>query len=90
ADDKLAAITDLCTFESMKRDAPTINRDDEDFLAGGARTFFFKGTNQRWRGVLDEPRLAQYEAVATKVMGPECKAWMETGGGDLGWGMPGA
>lgn len=72
-------IVDLVTFKSMKRDAVKLSPNDEAALRGGARTFINKGTNGRWRGVLTEAELSQYEQAASAVMPPDCKAWMEQG-----------
>jgi aryl sulfotransferase len=49
-------------------------------LKGGAATFINKGTNGRWRGVLTDDEIAQYERAASVAMDPACKAWMEQGG----------
>jgi aryl sulfotransferase len=43
----------------------------------GARTFFYKGSNGRWRDVLTAEEVAMYEAAAAKVLTPECRAWLE-------------
>ena len=76
----LDAITDLCTFGSMKSHAATIDPNSEGNLAGGANAFFNKGTSGRWQPVLDDRRLAAYEARAGIVMDADCKAWAENGG----------
>ena len=76
----LDAITDLCTFASMKVNAATIDANSQDNLKGGADTFINKGTNGRWRGVLDPDRVAAYETRAAEVMSPDCRAWAEQGG----------
>lgn len=45
----------------------------------GARTFFFKGTNGRWREVLTPEEVALYDAKAAEALTPECRAWLEGG-----------
>jgi aryl sulfotransferase len=45
----------------------------------GAKTFFYKGTNGRWRDVLTEEEVALYEEKAAQVLTPECQAWLEQG-----------
>jgi aryl sulfotransferase len=45
----------------------------------GANTFFFKGTNGRWREVLSAEELALYEEKAASMLTPECQAWLEQG-----------
>ena len=44
-----------------------------------ANTFFFKGTNGRWREVLSEDELAMYEETKSQVLSPECAGWLEQG-----------
>ena len=53
-------------------DKPPIFRD-------GARTFFFMGTNGRWRDVLTAADLQLYEAAAERELTPDCRAWLEQG-----------
>jgi aryl sulfotransferase len=48
-------------------------------VEGGARTFFWKGTNGRWRGILSEAELALYDETAAKVLTPDCARWLEGG-----------
>jgi aryl sulfotransferase len=79
-DRMLDDITELCTFSSMRRDAAVLDTSSESNLKGGARTFFNKGINGRWRELLDDARLAKYEEVASRIMDPDCKRWIENGG----------
>lgn len=46
---------------------------------GGASSFFFKGTNERWRGVLTDEELARYEQRVAEVLTPEAATWLEHG-----------
>jgi hypothetical protein len=50
----------------------------------GAQTFFYKGTNGRWRKVLTAEEVAMYEETATRVLTPDCCAWLEQGRLPLG------
>jgi aryl sulfotransferase len=56
---------------------------DEDrlgtFFDGGAKRFFFQGTNGRWRDVLGPDDLALYEEAKRRVLTPECAHWLEHG-----------
>lgn len=45
----------------------------------GANSFFFKGTNGRWKDVFTDEELALYHGTASKVLAPECRAWLEQG-----------
>jgi len=46
---------------------------------GGANRFFYKGTNGRWRDVLDAEDLALYEDAKRRLLPRECAAWLERG-----------
>jgi aryl sulfotransferase len=54
-------------------------RDRPESFRGGARTFFNKGVNGRWRGVLSEEELAMYEQTRDRVLSPDCARWLEEG-----------
>ncbi|MFQ5624699.1 MAG: sulfotransferase domain-containing protein [Paracoccaceae bacterium] len=79
APDMLKAIAGATTFESMKRHAEKLDPTARAHFRGGARTFFNKGTNGRWRGVLTEGDLAMYQATAARELAPNCRAWLEGG-----------
>lgn len=48
---------------------------------GGVGRFLYKGTNGRWRDVLGETELAEYEAKMVSL-DPSLRAWLEGGRGD--------
>ena len=50
------------------------------FWKGGGQTFINKGTNGRWKDVLTEGELAQYDAVMKKTLPADCARWLENGG----------
>jgi aryl sulfotransferase len=78
SDSELASIVPRVSIESMRREAEA--RNQNAYLQGGAQTFYFKGTNGRWKDVLSADELALYEQVKAKVLTPECAAWLEQGG----------
>jgi aryl sulfotransferase len=45
----------------------------------GAKSFFHKGTNGRWRDVLSAEEVQMYEEKAAQVLTPDCRAWLEQG-----------
>jgi aryl sulfotransferase len=53
--------------------------DRLDAFRGGANTFFYKGTNGRWREVLTAAELALYEQTRDRVLTPDCARWVESG-----------
>ena len=46
---------------------------------GGLKSFVFKGTNGRWRGVLTADELAAYDRRLAGAVPPECAAWLAQG-----------
>jgi aryl sulfotransferase len=75
----LSAIADLVTFKSMKRDADLLDPNAEDGFKGGAQTFFNKGTNGRWLGVLTSDDLAMYDNAVARELTSDCRQWLENG-----------
>jgi len=71
------------TFEAIKRNpkraAPMAPEIAASVFTGGLDTFFFKGTNGRWRDVLTPGELAMLDRVKASVMTPDCAAFMERG-----------
>jgi aryl sulfotransferase len=77
-----AAIVDILptlSLDAMRRDADRTNPRFQQIWEGGAQTFFFKGTNGRWKQVLSSEELALYEKTAARVLTPECRHWLEQG-----------
>ncbi len=48
-------------------------------MKGGPQTFFFKGSNGRWKEILSAEELALYEQTAAEVLTPDCRLWLERG-----------
>lgn len=78
--DEVQAIAAASTLEAMREGAEAAGDPLADFFRDGARGFFFKGTNERWRSVLSEQELDQYEAAKSRVLAPEAARWIECGG----------
>jgi len=51
----------------------------QQVLKGGRGSFFYKGTNNRWKEVLSAGELALYDAAAKRVLTPECRRWLKNG-----------
>jgi len=81
------AAAERCTFDAMRA------RGDEigtfALFEGGARSFLFKGSNDRWRDVLTPDELATYATRVAEILPPDAAAWLERGRGQAPAG-PGA
>lgn len=67
------------SFEEMKRNGNQLQTTIARALIGGAETFFHKGENDRWRGVLTDDDMAMYEARMRESLAPECATWLQSG-----------
>jgi aryl sulfotransferase len=72
-------IVQHCTFAYMKREAERMTPMGGKNLEGGAEGFVFKGTNGRWRELLDDEDCARYVATAEAELGAQCAAWVAAG-----------
>jgi aryl sulfotransferase len=77
AEDAWPELVAAARFDAMKQNAI---RNEEHirpiFFEGGAGRFFHKGTNGRWRDVLNEEDLALYE-TAVAQLDPGLRSWLE-------------
>ncbi len=73
------AVSFAALSRSADRSAPAPPERMATIWQGGARTFFNKGTNGRWKGVLTGDELAMYEAAKVRVLTPDCAAFLENG-----------
>ena len=77
----LPSIVNLVTFATVKQNAESISPGMEDSFRGGAQTFFYKGTNGRWKTVLTDDDLELYQAAKARELSAHCAAWLERGSG---------
>ena len=68
-----------CTFEHMKRNAEVLSPLLGAVFDGGAQSFVNKGTNDRWRDVLNAADIEKYERIASANLTPDCAGWLATG-----------
>jgi aryl sulfotransferase len=77
------AVARAVTFDALRRDvsdaAPMPEERARSIWNNGLDTFFFKGTNGRWRGVLTPGELAMYERAKARCLTPGCAAYLEGG-----------
>ena len=76
------ALVEGACFDSMKQEAMQQEVDGTApfgmIWKEGAASFFFKGTNDRWRDVLTPEDLELYE-IAVGRLDPELRGWLENG-----------
>lgn len=75
SDEALFAIVQKTSLSAMRQ----VGSSNQASFKGGDDTFFFKGTNGRWRDVLSKDELAMYETTKSQVLTPECARWLEQG-----------
>ena len=75
---KLAKIMEHCSFEYMKQNEAKINPFLLNMLAEGG-VLVNKGTIGRWRDLLSEADIKEYEEIAECNLGKECAHWLATG-----------
>jgi aryl sulfotransferase len=73
-------IVNSVSFAEMKKRAPQYAPGEGGHWKGGADTFLNKGVNGRWRDVLSQEELEQYEAACARALTPDCRRWLEDGG----------
>lgn len=74
----LPGILERCSFEWMKANSQRIG-DFEKLFQGGGKSFFYKGTNGRWRDVLTADELRLYEERSAEMLPPDLRAWVDRG-----------
>jgi aryl sulfotransferase len=65
-------------FDAMKRSEGTLTSAVSTVFREGTE-FIFRGTNDRWRGVVADEDVRRYVAKSEAVFSPPCRAWVEAG-----------
>lgn len=68
-----------CTFDYMKKNSIKYAPFSGKPWKGGAKAFFKKGTNERWKNVLTDEDIYNYEKTAYSKLGSDCAKWLITG-----------
>jgi aryl sulfotransferase len=68
-----------CSFQYMKEHSATYAPVGGKPFKGGHTSFFYKGTNKRWKDTLGVEEVEYYEHTAEKRLGKECAYWLATG-----------
>ena len=72
-------ILEHCSFAYMKKNASASVPLGGMFWEGGAKTFIHKGQNGRWREVLSDEEVRDYDRIAEEKLGKACAHWLKTG-----------
>ncbi|MEZ4682889.1 MAG: hypothetical protein R2932_52640 [Caldilineaceae bacterium] len=75
----MPAIAKAVTFDAMRERAIENGQGKPSAFVEGAKTFFYKGTNGRWKELLTAEELTLYEEKAAQVLTPACLMWLEQG-----------
>lgn len=73
------AIARGVSLDTMRQEAQQTDAGLIKSFKGGAGTFFFKGTNGRWKEVLSPAELELYSAALSKNLTPDAAHWLEHG-----------
>ncbi len=73
------SLVKAATFAEMRRDGDRLMPRLLATFQGGTDRFFYKGENERWRGVLREEDLATYDRILKSRVSPDCATWLEFG-----------
>ena len=77
---QLPGLLERISFGEMKSNFKNIMSEAGDIWRGGGDAFMNKGTNGRWRDILDADDLKLYEAAVARALSPDCAHWLEHGG----------
>jgi aryl sulfotransferase len=72
------AVVERCRLDEMREEARRAEHLAAGFV-GGADSFFYKGSNGRWREVLTEDELSRYRQRVREVLAPDAATWLEYG-----------
>lgn len=72
-------LVEAARFETMKKNGAEILPQASMAWDKGYERFLFKGSNERWRGVLSAEQLARYEARAKAELEPGLAEWLAKG-----------
>lgn len=77
-----AQVVERCGLDQMRDEAR--GSRVERMFDGGAESFFFKGTNGRWRDVLTPAQLERYDRLVADGLPTDAATWLQYGSLELG------
>ena len=75
----MPAVVERCTFDVVKANPEKVVGDMHGSFEGGANRFINKGTNGRWRSLLDAEDLALYARTVATALPSDARLWLEHG-----------
>lgn len=75
----LPKLLQTLTLDAMRSEHGKHSANNYQAFKDGAKNFFFKGTNGRWKEVLSPDELVLYEQAVERVLTPDCANWLEQG-----------
>ena len=79
SDQVISTIIQKTSFSAMRERAIKRTESERTTFKDGAKGFFFKGTNDRWHGVLSTDELEMYQRTKSLVLNQACASWLEEG-----------
>ena len=83
---KWPSVVQRCTFEAMRNTDAGESDPMSMAFEGGVKGFIFKGTNGRWRDVLNAEDLAAYQRHVAETLPADAARWVEFGRSALALG----
>ncbi|SDK68534.1 sulfotransferase domain-containing protein [Microbulbifer yueqingensis] len=77
--DQVKQVSEVTSFNHVKSNLDALFPGGYGLFRGGADTFFNKGVNGRWKGVLTRDDLDLFETVSRKILSRECREWLARG-----------
>lgn len=78
-DARWSTFVEHCTFDYMQEHAERLMPHLQKSMLGGAKQFVYRGTNGRWRDVLDSADIKKYETIAARELSSACAHWLSGG-----------
>ena len=72
-------LIDAAGFDAMRREGDVLMGDGAKMFKDGSKGFFFRGSNERWRGKVSDEDLALYNAKLDTMLSADCAQWVTQG-----------
>lgn len=79
SDQHFADVVERSSFTYMREHPEMLGDNLDDFFEGGVKGFIFKGTNGRWRDVLSEDEVNEYQKRRDELLPQDAIDWLVDG-----------